>query len=322
MTHLERLPNVISVPIKPDEDGYTGRECPQTNCLGYFKVTPGTGVLGDPFCYCPYCGHKAEHDKFFTHDQLEYARSLMINQVTEALLKDMKALEFEQKPRGGFGIGISMKVTGTPRPVLYYRERQLETEIVCDCCTLRYAIYGVFAYCSDCGVHNSRQILEKNLELAEKELALSATLGDRDLSDHLIADALENVVSAFDGFGRETCRVHSSLATVPGKAENVSFQNLVSVRDRVLKLFGLDLAGCLANAEWDFANQCFQKRHLLAHKMAIIDDSYIQSTNDPQAVAGRKVRIERNEVERLAATIRKLGAYLAQQLDSLKGTKP
>ena len=92
--------------MNTDENGYLGRQCPRAECLGYFKVTPGTGIFGDPHCYCPYCGHKAEQDQFFTDEQIEYAKSVVINRVTSALLKDLKALEFDHKPRGGFGIGI------------------------------------------------------------------------------------------------------------------------------------------------------------------------------------------------------------------------
>jgi hypothetical protein len=322
MSHLDRLPTRMSISISPDQDGYLGRQCPGQECLGYFKVTSGTGVIGDPQCYCPYCGHKAEHDQFVTSEQIEYAKSVMLNKVTDALLKDLKALEFNHKPRGGFGIGISMKVKGSPQPVRYYREKKLETEIVCERCTLRYAIYGVFAYCSDCGAHNSYQILEKNLELAEKELTLAATVQQAELSEHLIADALENVVAAFDGFGRETCRVNSSLAIAPAKAENLSFQNLVRARDRLQELFGFDIATSMSSSEWQFANQCFQKRHLLAHRMGIVDAAYIQATGDARSVVGRKIRIEHDQVVELAMVIRKLGAYLTQQFESLRTSTP
>jgi hypothetical protein len=312
----------MNISINPDQDGYLGRQCPRQDCLGYFKVTPGTGVIGDPQCYCPYCGNQAEHDQFFTNEQIEYAKSLMIHKVTEALLKDLKSLEFDHKPRGGFGIGFSMKVKGTPQPVRYYREKKLETEIVCERCTLRYAIYGVFAYCSDCGAHNSYQILVKNLELAEKELTLAATIQQLELSEHLIADALENVVAAFDGFGRETCHVNSSLATAPAKAENLSFQNLLRARDRLLELFGFDIAMGMSSSDWQFANQGFQKRHLLAHRMGIVDAAYTKATGDVRAVVGRKIRIERDEVVRLASAIRNLGAYLTQQFETLRTSTP
>src|SRR5262245_9954573 len=98
---------------------------------------------------------------------------------------------------------------GRPLPIRRYSEKELEEEVVCDSCALRYTVFGTFAFCPDCGRHNSRQILDKNVALAQRQLDLANQV-DADLSAHLIADALENGVSAFDGFGRETCRVHAS----------------------------------------------------------------------------------------------------------------
>ena len=61
-------------------------------------------------CYCPYCGHCGGGNTFFTSEQIEYAKSIVFRKVTEAIHKDLKSLEFENKPQGLFGIGISMKV--------------------------------------------------------------------------------------------------------------------------------------------------------------------------------------------------------------------
>ena len=95
--------------------------------------------------------------------------------------------------------------------------------------SLRYAIYGVFAFCPDCGVHNSRQILDRNLALATKQLALAAEKGG-DLEDYLIREALSGAVASFDGFGRETCRVHASRATDPQRAEGLPHRSRVRVQ--------------------------------------------------------------------------------------------
>ena len=184
MSHLRNLGSKFSIPISPDEDGYLGRECPVEECLGYFKITPGTGVKGPAPCHCPYCGYSGGSRTFFTREQIEYARSIVLRKVTDAIREDLKALEFEHKPQGLFGIEISMKLQeSAPLPIRYYREKQLQTEVVCDNCTLRYAIYGVFGWCPDCGVHNSLQILTKNLELARKELALAES-ADTELANH------------------------------------------------------------------------------------------------------------------------------------------
>ena len=161
----------IQVQIPTDENGYLGRECPIEDCLGYFKVKPGTGLTGpDLPCHCPYCGHAGASNTFFTSDQVEYAKSVALRQFSEAVRKDLKGFEFDHKPKGAFGIGISMKLKpGTPIPLHRYAEKELETYVTCDQCTLEYAVYGVFGFCADCGKHNSLQILHKNLDLVPKQ---------------------------------------------------------------------------------------------------------------------------------------------------------
>ncbi len=305
MSNLKRLGNRISVPLQPDEEGYIGRECPVESCLGYFKITPGTGLEGPAPCHCPYCGHRGEQNTFFTPEQIEYAKSVAIRKITEAVHRDLKSLEFDHKPKGAFGIGISMKVTSSRQhPIRYYREKTLETKVVCDKCTLHFAIYGVFGWCPDCGAHNSLQILSKNLELANKELSLASSV-EPDLAEHLVGDALENVVSAFDGFGREICSQ---------KAADIHFQNMNGARRRVSEKFGFDFADALSPDSWIAICRIFQKRHLLSHKMGVIDDEYVQKANDPIAVVGRRIRITHEEVSLAISLVELLGQRLFKGL--------
>ena len=127
-SNLDSLGNQFSIPIKPDEEGYLVRECPIQECMGYFKITPGTGVKGPAPCYCPYCGHRGEGNTFFTQQQIEYARSVVLRKVTDAIHKDLKSLEFDHKPRGGFGIGLSLKVKASaPLPIRYYPRKANDT---------------------------------------------------------------------------------------------------------------------------------------------------------------------------------------------------
>jgi hypothetical protein len=317
MDHLRRLGNRISIPILADEKAFTGRECPQPDCEGYFKIELGTGLKGQGLpCYCPYCGHTAGHDQFWTKEQIEYAKSIAIRKITDAIHKDLKKLEFDHKPKGAFGIGFSMKVKpGRPTPIHYYREKQLETEVVCANCTLRYSVYGVFAFCPDCGQHNSLQILDKNLEVVGKILGLAAG-AERELAEKLIENALEDCVSAFDGFGREICRLYADRARNPAKVEKISFQNLDGAKTNVLDTFGIDLSAELAPDEWRAAATAFQKRHLVAHKMGVVDRDYIAKTGDTQSVVGRKIGIEADEVTGLVRIISKLARIVSDTLQN------
>ena len=289
MRHLRQLGNRISVPITADEDGFTGRECPNTECEGYFKIVSGTGLEGDGLpCHCPYCGHTAGHDEFWTQEQVRYAKSVAMRRISDAIRKDLKSLEFSQKPRGPFGIGLSMKVkTGPPLPIHHYREKEVETTVVCTNCSLRYAVYGAFAFCPDCGQHNSQQILGANLEVVRKMLDLAESY-DNDLRIKLIENALEDCVSAFDAFGRELCRVHADRTSNPATMNRMRFQNLVHARAE-LQTIGVEMTAAITMDAWEQAFMLFQKRHLIAHKLGVADQEYVNRSGDRNAVPGRKV---------------------------------
>jgi len=317
MRYIEKLDSQFKISIPPDEDGLVGRECPAPECESYFKIQLGTGLKGENLpCHCPYCGHTAGQDKFFTKAQLEYAKSIVLNQVTGALLKDLKSLEFNHRPRGAFSIGISMKVAGQPTPIRYYREEQLETEVICEQCTLRYMIYGVFGFCPDCGEHNSLQILDKNLELVLKMLDMASS-ADGELRKRVVENALEDCVSAFDGFGREICRVHADKSSEPTRAEKVSFQNLDGAKQNFNGLFNVNLSAGLTDEEWKTAIRDFQKRHLLSHTMGVIDEEYVRKSGDVQAVTGRKINVGADEVREL---VRILGKLAHEVSSALRGT--
>ena len=54
----------------------------------------------------------------------------------------------------------------------------------------------------------------------------------------------------------------------------------------------------------------FLKRHLLAHKMGVIDADYVQKANDSEAVAGRKIRVSYEEVTFSIKLVETLGRSL------------
>jgi len=313
---IKRLEDGIKISIPADEDGLIGRECPDPDCLGYFKIKFGTGLKGEDLpCHCPYCGHTAGQNNFWTQDQLDYAQSIMANEVSKALKADVQNWdrELRQSTRNSF-IKLSMEFKGHSHPIRYYREKQLETRVVCNNCTLEYAIYGVFAFCPDCATHNSLQILEKNFDLAEKEITLASTANDKELAERLLEDALENAVSAFDGFGRAICAAFSNKATSSEQAKEISFQNIQNAHTRVNDLFGFDFAVGLDSNQWDFVVRCFQKRHLLAHKMGVVDQEYTKKAKDSTVVIGRKIGIRPEEVSELIEILRTIGQNITINL--------
>jgi hypothetical protein len=278
-----------------------------------------TGLSGSDLpCHCPYCGQVGQHDQFWTKEQVEYAHSMAFRVITAAVQEDLKSFEVEITPKGAFGIGVSMKVQPGPLPpIRQYREKSLETEILCDTCGLVYAVYGVFAYCPDCGSHNSLLILARNLDLIDKQLDLAMHQEDSELQRHLIEDAFENCVSVFDAFARQAVAVRANKSKDPGKARTISFQNLDRAAERLSDLLGVNLKSGCSLDEWKFAATCFMRRHLIAHRAGVVDQNYIDRSTDRAAVLGRRIRIEQSEVRRLAAGVRSLGHHLVAQMQTL-----
>lgn len=286
----------FSVKIDPDEDGNIGRECPE--CEKYFKIKFGTGIPDATDCHCPYCNHIGPHDEFWTKEQIEYAQSVALNKISGDLLNSLKKMEV--KPNRNQFISIGIEVRGTPTPITYYSEKELEEKVECKNCTLQYTIYGSFGYCPDCGIHNSKQILEANFDLVMKILDLASSAED-EIKSKLVENALEDCVSAFDGYAREHCF---------DKYKKISFQNIEMARRKVLTDHGVDIASGLDEEQWEFTINQFQKRHLLAHKMGIIDEEYIKKVSGGQSMLGRKVSISESDVRKLVKNLKVVAGNL------------
>jgi hypothetical protein len=286
----------FTVSIQPDADGYTGRECPK--CEKYFKIKFGTGISGENDCHCPYCNHVEPHDKFFTPAQVEFAQSLVLNRFSQDMLNELKKAEIKPDPNALFSIGI--KVEGSATPIIRYSEKELEERATCSSCTLQYAIYGTFAFGPDCGVHNSLQIINANFDIVIKMLDLAKTASS-EISPKLVENALEDAVSSFDGFGREHCA---------SQAFKTSFQSIEPAREKLQREAGIDIADGMSPTEWMFVCEQFQKRHLLAHKMGIIDAEFLARARGSPVLLGRKVAISDSDVRILVQHLRAMATNL------------
>jgi hypothetical protein len=286
----------FTVSIQPDADGYTGRECPK--CEKYFKIKFGTGLPGEHDCHCPYCNHVEPHAKFFTPAQVEYAQSIVLNRFSQDMLNELKKAEIKPDRKAIFSIGI--KVEGSATPIIRYSEKELEERVTCSSCTLQYTTYGAFAFCPDCGVRNSLQIINANFDIVMNMLDLAKTASSK-ISPKLIENALEDAVSSFDGFGREHCS---------SQAFKISFQSIEPAREKLQRELGVDIADGLSPTEWMFVCEQFQKRHLLAHKMGIVDAEFLARTRSSPALLDRKIAISDGDVRILVQLLRAMAIKL------------
>lgn len=319
LRNLENLDGKkFTIELKTDDKGMLGRECPNDDCSGYFKVKPGTGIVEhDNLTKCPYCGTEGDSQDFATQEQIEYAKSLVMRDVQKALGQDLRmwGRDLERTSRGGF-IKIKTDYKATPLPVHYYEEKELESNLICENCDLEYSVFGKFAFCPDCGVDNTLQILSVNLELVQKLLTKAKGEDDTEFQEYLLQNALEDIVSAFDSFGRNLVRLFTKNTDKSGIS--ISFQNIIKAHERIQNEFGFDFRDGLEDDEWGRIGVNFHKRHLISHNDGIVDEIYIQMTNDTSAELGRKVIVTVDGVNEMIGSIETIAQNLQAGLANWK----
>jgi hypothetical protein len=129
-----------------------------------------------------------------------------------------------------------------------------------------------------------------------------------------LEDALENCVSAFDGFGRETCRVRAHRSNNSAKCNPISFQNLERATARLRDLFDFNLETAVDPAVWLTANIGFMQRHVLAHKAGVIDHVYVRETGEPKELIGKRLVVRAEGVLELVRAMESLGKGLVLSL--------
>lgn len=292
-----------------DSDGFIDRQCTGKECSKLFKVRPGTGLDGNQEGFCPYCGHKDDLHSFVTTGQRSFAINNAKHQVRKAFQQDLKDIF-------GRNRSVTLKLSSNFPP--RYGHRELETKIVCPSCDLQYAIYGKFAFCPDCGKHNCAQMLEANLDIVRRQLKLAEASDDSELAQHMIENSLEDAVSAFDGFGRELVRLCAARKSLGTRADGFSMQSLILADQKLQKLFAVSLAAQFEGESFAFSSRMFQVRHLVAHKMGVIDEEYVRKASDPTATVGRKVQVRSEDVHLLVSVL----AEAALKLDAALGAAP
>ena len=155
--------------------------------------------------------------------------------------------------------------------------------------------------------------------MVRKMIDLAESL-DGDLRVRLIENALEDCVSAFDAFGREVCRVYADITSSPAAMNRIRFQNLVNAQSQ-LQAIGVTMTLETTTEAWEQALMLFQKRHLIAHKLGVADQEYVDRSGDPDAVRGRKVGVSSDEVMELRNTLWTIADSLTTQFTDLVASR-
>ena len=188
-------------------------------------------------------------------------------------------------------------------------EQQLETEVFCDNCTLRFSVYGVFASCPYCGQLNALKVVLSSLETAKKKLQLvdEPTL-DEELRKELAKDALTSSISAFDAFGKSMAKNQPRL--LPDSKRNL-FQDIEALDGHLEAQGQPPFESIIGISEWEGIKWFFQARHVYVHNAGVVDERFIAKLPNLAYLKGRILPLE---LDRLAQNIDVLG-NISREID-------
>jgi uncharacterized Zn finger protein (UPF0148 family) len=308
----------ISVPaeIPADDEGYIDRECPAPECLFSFKVfaEDWRNKVRDEEVFCPFCGHSADAQKWFTTEQVEHMKKQALAQVKDMLGDAMRrdADNWNRRQARNAFLKITMNVSRQPREVVLPAAATdpMRLKITCEACSCRFGVIGSAFFCPACGHNAADRVFQQSLGTIRGTLdalpLVRSSLPDPDTAENtvrlLLESGLQNAIMAFQRYAEALFSTQPS----PQKIRRNVFQNLSEGGSLWRTAFGKGYDAPLQPAELTSLSRFFQQRHLLAHKEGLVDDDYVVKSGDKSYRTGQRLVVREDAVRRCLELIEKL----------------
>jgi len=316
----------VSVPIKADKEGYYDKECPNKECLFQFKVHEDDwkNIFKDEQVFCPMCRHEAKADSWWTTQQLQKAKDQIIKHVHGRIGRALEdsARDFNSGQSRNSFISMSVSVSGTS-PYQYIlpvpAKQEMLLKVTCKKCNSRYAVIGSAFFCPSCGHNSAEETFDNSLNKIEAKLknlpvirkAVEAISKDdaETTCRSLIETSLNECVVAFQRF----CEVTFAKLNPTEKIKFNAFQKLDVGGEYWKSLYGENYSDWLTQSEYSKLNELFQKRHLLSHTEGIVDQKYIDKSNDKIYTVGQRIVVKEKDVIKLTDLVKKVVNTIRQK---------
>ena len=300
--------------IIPDEDGYLDKECPNKECLSKFKVQSDDWVeqIQGHDAYCPFCGYKDDDEQWYTTEQLEQAKDQAVEYVgqlvSDALKKDSR--------RGGFKYRGNRRFYDLPAKTLQI----MQQKITCEKCGFRYAVIGSAFFCPCCGKNTSTRtyqtMIEKTRTAVESIDEIRASITDKDIAENccetLLIGSLNDLVVTVQHVCEEIYKER-----VPGVELKMNvFQRLDDGSKLWEELTGEGYHDWMTDEQYETLVKCFYRRHLFAHKAGIVDQKYIDNSEDRSYKVGQRIKLKQEELLQYITVVDALCSRVIEQRPS------
>lgn len=318
-----QTPQKYSMKIEADIDGYFDKECPNDVCLSKFKILAedwANIIVPNGECHCPFCGHVAGYNMWWTTEQIEQATQQAVEQVEAGLGKALEedARQFNaSQPKNSF-IKLSMKFSGQTQAINLPAEalETMKQKIVCEKCGARYEVIGSAFFCPACGHNSASMTFNNTIDKVNAKITnislIKNTIAkiNKDEAETTCKSLLESSVSDLVVAFQRLCEcVYPQLPNAKPLKKNV-FQRLDDSNILWKNICGKDYRDWLTANEYSILVKCFQQRHILQHKDGIVDNDYILKSGDTHYTVGQRLVIKEMDIKSYSSIISKLGRII------------
>lgn len=329
IAELDKLDGMkVSIPIEPDKEGYLDKECPDEDCLFYFKVYEDdwVNIFKDESVYCPSCGKTSTSDNYSTTNQEQIAEKQIDQYIDYRISKAMKddAANFNRRqPKGGL-ISIRMKVGGklSKNILIPIPSREIfEQKIKCAKCHSRYSVIGSAFFCPSCGYNSVEQTFNNTINKIEASIKHISTI--RGTLNKINKDESENICQTIIDKGLIDCVVafqrfcdvmYSKHRDAKSKIPVNAFQNIDTGEDLWKNLFNESYSDWLSTDKFHRLKTLYQRRHLLQHTEGLVDQKYLDRSFDNHYQINDRITIKKNDVIELVGYIKTLSSTIKRKV--------
>ncbi len=318
---LERLSRThrVSVPIDNDSEGYLDRECPAQECQFNFKIfeEDWQAKVRKEEVFCPFCGHTAPSDKWYTQEQVAAVKEAAVAQLQGRINAAMKrdADQWNRRQRPDSFLRITMKVNSRPQQVLLpnMAAEPMRLKITCPACACRYAVIGSAFFCPACGHNAADFMFTQSIGSIRNALdavpGVRAAIPDRDAAETtvrlIIENGLQNAITAFQRYAEVLYATRYSLLAAPRRN---AFQSLSEGSSLWHTASGKQYSDYVTTDELNALTRYFQQRHLLAHRVGLVDSDYITRSGDASYREGQRLVVRDASVRECLSLVEKLAS--------------
>ena len=306
-----------------DEKGYIDRQCPSDGCQYIFKISADDwpDKVSNEGMHCPMCGYISSPENWCTSEQEEQIVNNALNFIADHVEQSLEKAfgEVARKTKNNKFVSIhyipGKRISFANNPI--GQMDAWENEILCEKCGTHYSVIGAAFFCPCCGYNSAimsfNAALDRIGKMLESITDMKMTMTEKYSIDDaetmcraMIEYSICEIVSAFQKYA---CSIFEKVTGRSSRVNN--FQRIDTGSNLFGESCGKKYSDYLSDSELTYLRIMFQKRHLIEHNNGMVDQQYIDLSQDAKYSVGQRIVVGVNDAQEMLSCIQKLGKGLA-----------